>query len=110
MKVRLATAVVNVVTAGTAVPLSSATKWVFGLRLKAAAGNAGLCYYGDSTVDAASGVEIAAGAAVEFKDVLGAIQDGEGVRDLVKVDLADIYLDAANNDEDVAISYFEEIR
>lgn len=101
MKVQLKNGLINVASAGTAVPLSATTKWVFGLQLVASAANAGVMYLGDENVDATNGREIAAGALVDFKDLL----DSE-----TKVNLADIYVDAANADEDITFNYFQEKR
>lgn len=109
MKVALKSGLVNVAAAGTAVPLSSSTLWAFGLQMTASSANAGVMYLGDENVAAANGREVAAGASVDFSDLLGSVRNGESAQSLVKVDLSQVYVDAANADEDMTFSYFVEV-
>ena len=90
--------IVTVATAGTAVALGSGL--VRKLKIKALAGNAGVVGVGDSGVDSTNWYELAAG------DEL--ILDNTQIADLsdsYEFDLADHYVDAANNGDAVSISY-----
>jgi hypothetical protein len=93
---------VTVVTAGTQVPLSATDIWVRKLYIRANSTNAGAVAIGDSTVDMTSGYVMAAGAVVELE-----FPDPDDVGKFLRFNLADIYVDAANNTEEVGLLYSE---
>lgn len=95
---QVVTDIVTVATAGTAVALGSgkARKLV----IKALAGNTGVLYFGDSTVDSSNGFEMAQG------DQL--ILDESHQTNLSKIpefDLANHFVDAATNGDKLSIIY-----
>lgn len=72
--------------AGTAQAIGSSQALNRGVTVKALAGNAGLVYVGNSGVDSTNGFELAAGEAVYMETD----------------NVADIFVDAANNDDGVS--------
>ena len=96
----LKSGVKNVATAGTELPLVTASTHCKGFKITAKAANSGVVYLGDSTVSSSNGFQLAAGASVTLQDLYPNINDG------VFVDLANIYVDAANNNDGVTFVYF----
>jgi hypothetical protein len=86
-----------VAVAGTAEPLVASTKYVWKVKIKALAANAGVVYLGDSSVSSADGYELAAGEEI---DILELTKRPEEI-----FDLAEVYVDAANNGDAVAVIY-----
>lgn len=103
MKLQIKSGVATVATATTAVALASTDTWAIGLSLAAPAGNTGVVYLGDSTVAAANGRVIAAGGTLNFADLVG--------KDLAsaKINLKNVYVDAANNGDKLTFAYFTEV-
>lgn len=92
---------INIATAGTRVPLSATQKIVISLQIQADPANAGVIYIGDSTVSSSSkGVALAAGNSQSIE------MPSMGQAGSYEFDLSQIYVDAANNNEDVHILYY----
>ena len=85
----------NVDVAGTAEALVATDTYVKSVGCKARDGNTGDIYIGDSTIDN-PGPPVPPGQSIEVSD-----DDG------IEFNLADIYVDAANNDDDVDFWYLE---
>lgn len=105
MKYALKTGQKTVATAGTQLALVSSSTWARTLRLTAPASNAGLVYIGDSNVDSSTGIAIAAGDTLSFSDLLSA-QNG----DIPLINLASVYVDAANNGDKITFAYLDVVQ
>jgi hypothetical protein len=92
---------VNVATAGTAVPLSASTLWVENVWIIASTGNTGDVYLGGSDGSSANGFPLD-NAHPNNRVNLSDIQS-RGTNECW--DLSKIYVDAANSDEDVYVLY-----
>lgn len=92
----------GVASAGTAEALLAASTVVRKVILRAPAGNTGAVFIGDSTVDSSSGYVLSPGeeTTLEFRD-----PDRGDIGAYLPFDLADIYVDAANNDDEVGFLY-----
>lgn len=72
--------------AGTAQAIGSSQALVSGIRIKALAGNSGIVYVGNSSVDSTNGLELSAGEET-----------------FIEIDnIAKVYVDAAENDDGVS--------
>lgn len=87
-----------VTTAGTRVALSSSKLLSSHVVIKARSNNSGIVYVGGSDVAAANGYHLAANAEVSLKDLM---QQGSNER----LNLADVYIDAATNGDGVRVLY-----
>jgi hypothetical protein len=91
------TLIKNVATAGTQVPLFAASTPCHSCTIQADPGNAGVVYIGDLNVSSSAyGISLAAGTYFSFSC------DGNDS----KIDLADVWVDSAQNDENVSVFYF----
>lgn len=106
MRFQIRSGVKTVTTAGTRVALSATDNWVIGLQISPPAANAGVVYLGDVTVAAANGRVVAAGAVVDFKDILGIAPSPEM---LPRINLKDTYVDAATNGDKITFNYLESL-
>jgi len=104
MKFSLKSGSKTVATAGTRVALSTSPVWARGIRISAPSANAGVIYIGDNTVAAANGISIAAGGILSFSE---SFINPPG--DLVAINLADVYVDAATNGDKVTFAYLEPV-
>ncbi len=96
----LKSGVKNVAATGTELPLVTSATYAKGFKITAKAGNAGVVYIGDSTVSSTNGYQLAAGASVSLNDLYPNLPEG------LFVNIADIYVDAANNNDGVTFTYF----
>lgn len=89
----------NVPTAGTRVQLNGGTsRLATKVILQALTGNTGNCYVGDSTVASTAGLQLAPGVSLELTADQDLADD-----DKVYLDLADIWIDAATNNNKVNV-------
>jgi len=91
----------NVATAGTRVQLSSSAIYAKKVFIVASTSNAGLIYIGGSDVSSTNGFPLANTAPGNRVD-LGDLTIGGSSE---AWDLSQVYVDAANNDEDVFVLY-----
>ena len=80
---------VTVVTAGSAVPLSSSPLYVYGYIVISLSTNSGIQYLGDSTVSAANGLTFGPDNAMEF--------DAPERKGVDQFDLSKIYVDSSED-------------
>jgi hypothetical protein len=92
---------ITVAVAGTRVPLSATSLRVSYLLVQKHESNAGVVYFGDSTVSATKAIIIGSFA----PSMAMAADDSEGDEDTAFFDLADMYVDAANSGDKVRIAY-----
>ena len=92
----LTTIGVTIANAGTAVPLVSGNTWGRGLIVQASEDNTGRVFVGDSNVDAASGIELSPGKAVQI-EIPGAPD--------YTVDLSTVYVDTETNNNVVKVAF-----
>jgi len=90
---------VNVATAGTEVALASTDIYASTIIFQADEANAGRVFIGDSNVSATRGLSLDAG------EMLVVSADASG-RNGEEFNLRDWYVDAAQNNEDVQVTYF----
>jgi len=95
---QLNTDVVTVAVAGTAVAFGVGITRK--LRVKALAGNAGVIYIGGASVDAATGMELAAGDEHIFD-----YASESTVGKVPEIDLSTHFVDAATNGDKMALSF-----
>ena len=82
---------ITVTTAGTKVALPSARRKCLWLYLRAAEGNTGIVYFGDTSVSASNGLPLHAGTDGVNVDVTVPYYVAGGIK------LSDLYMDAASN-------------
>lgn len=97
-------AVVDVLAAGTAVPLSATPLETENILIQAKRTNTGNIFVGDSTVDATNGVSIGPG---EFVSLSADSEEDDA--SYAVIDLMDIYIDAANNNDGVVLISLNEV-
>lgn len=95
---------VTVVAAGTPVPLSGTSLEVTGITLQIRESNVGAVYVGDSSV--APDACIRLDSSNPSCEIL--VDDTFADEDRAVVDLADIFIDAANNGDGVLLSYISQ--
>jgi hypothetical protein len=98
MKMQLKTGQKVIATAGTQLALSSSSVWAYCLKFLAPSTNTGAAYVGDSTVDATTGLPIAAGSAV-------AAPGSDNPE--IAINLNAIYGDVTTNGDVIAYAYLE---
>lgn len=91
---------VVVATAGTAVPLADSALPAYAVIVQALKANTGTVYVGDSSVDESSAVGHALAAGESF--VINGINLPRGLEEMM---LNDFYVDAANNNDGVHVTY-----
>lgn len=102
LKLKLTTASpITVATSGTRVPLSATSLKVSYLMIQRDPSNAGNIYLGDSTVTASNGIVVGSSS----PSIAMSADDTEADEDKGYFDLADMYIDAANNGDKVRIAY-----
>lgn len=95
---------VTVAAAGTRVALSATPLETENILIQAKRSNAGNIFIGDSTVDATNGVSIGPGEYLSFS-----ADTEEDDTSYSVVDLAEIYIDAANNGDGVVLIALNEV-
>jgi hypothetical protein len=98
--VKIGTAVQAVAAAGTAEPIA-ASKLVRSINIQANPNNVGDVYIGASDVDSSNGIILEPGQTMELESPV----DAGGMH--MDLDLAEIFVDAANNGDSVRVVFFE---
>lgn len=94
---------VVVTTAGTAVPLSATELRVMSVTIQWDSGNVGPVYVGRSDVSGVLSLHIDS----TQPSITISAEDSVADEDMISLDLAQIYIDAANNGDKVRVAYLE---
>jgi hypothetical protein len=90
---------VTVTTAGVAVPLSATSKLVASLAILASNNNVARVYVGDNSVSSSDGMDLKPEGAMDIE-----LQNDANGK-MMELDLADIYIDADTDGNEVRITY-----
>lgn len=96
---------VEVVSAGTRVPLSATSLKVSYLLIQKHESNVGVIYIGDSTVDSTNGIVIGS----SLPSLVMSADDTEADEDKAYFDLSEIYIDAGSSGDKVRLAYIEQV-